>query len=265
MRQTARRFTSASAAALALALLASSATLSYASSISYGNFGPVPPGISFLNVTESSPSSDPIPLYGAPNILASTLDFDPKNFSASTAGGGADITDGQLNFTLAGQKIGNNVTAIKAISLYEAGDFALLGGGTSATQVQASAVMLVKVTEIDGVAITPINLPFTNSSVAYNVAANPGSGQFWSTGLLVNVEGQLSALGVPFAVGATKADVVVNNTLLAISEPANIAFIAKKDFVIGFEPEIGVVPEPGSIAMAGLALCGIGLAGRRKK
>jgi hypothetical protein len=72
-------------------------------------------------------------------------------------------------------------------------------------------------------------------------------------------------LGVPFIVGATKAEVVINNQLVAISEPASVAFIAKKDFVIGIVPDLGTVPEPGTLAMAGVALCGIGAVSRRKR
>jgi hypothetical protein len=69
-------------------------------------------------------------------------------------------------------------------------------------------------------------------------------------------------LGVPFTLGATKAEVVLNNSLVAISEPGSVAFIAKKDFVIGVVPE--VVPEPSTLGLMGLALCGLGATARRK-
>lgn len=264
MMRTHRRLFSASAAALVLGLLATFTSIANAASISYGNFGPVAPGISFLDVTESS-GTDVVPLYGAPDPYATGLDFDPKNFVASATGGVADITDGQLNFTVMGQNNGGNIVAIGGISLFEGGDFTLAGSGTAATQVQAGAIVNVKITEIDGSAVTPIILTPSNGGVAYNLAADAGIVQPWSLDLLVDVEAQLTSLGVPFIVGATKAEVVINNQLLAISEPSTVAFIAKKEFVIDIVPDLGVLPEPGTLAMAGVALCGIGAISRRKR
>ena len=257
MRLTARRFFSASAAALAIALAGLATSVAQAASISYGNFGPVAPGVSFLNVTESS-GTDAVPLYGPPTPFATGLDFDPTSFVASATGGAADITDGQMNFTVQGQ----NTVAIKTISLSEGGDYTLVGGGTAASQVIAGAILGVKVVEIDGVAVAPINLTPVNASLSYNLAANSGIVQPWSLGLLVDVKSQLTSLGVPFTLGATKAEVVLNNSLVAISEPGSVAFIAKKDFVIGVVPE--VVPEPATLGLMGLAFCGLGATARRK-
>jgi hypothetical protein len=266
MMRTHRRLFSASAAALALAFAAAFAPVAQAASISYGNFGPIAPGISFLNVAESS-GTDAVPLYGAPSPYVTGLDFDPKSFVASAAGGGADITDGQLNFTVMGQKNGLNVVAISGISLSEGGDYTLIGSGTAASQVFAGAIMAVKITEIDGSPVTPFSLTPANASVGYNLPANSGVVQPWSLGVLVDVNAQLTSLGVPFVVGATKAEVVINNQLIAISEPASVAFIAKKDFVIGIVPENGElnVPEPATVGLMGLALCGVGVVSRRKR
>jgi hypothetical protein len=165
------------AAAVAAGLFFSSlgSLAAHAASISYGNFGPVPPGVMFLNVTESS-GTDAVPLYGGPSPFSVGLNFTPMTFGASTVNGGADLTDGQLNFSVMGP-------GVNSISLLEGGDYTLTGVGTSATQVFGGASLRVTVMEINGVNVAPILLSPTNASVGFNLTANPGAVQPWSTWL----------------------------------------------------------------------------------
>jgi len=245
MSRTSRRFFVASACALGLALIGLFSAATQAATISYGNFGPVPPGVTFIDVKESS-GTDPVPIYGPPAPFSIGLDFNPSSFVASSVGGGADLTDGQLNFTI------DSVLPITSLGLFERGDYTLAGVGTASTQVQAGAIMLATVTEINGIAVAPINLVPVNGSVGFNLPANAGIVQPWSLGLGLNVAAQVA--------GATRIDVAINNSLVATSEAASVAFIAKKDFIVDAE----VVPEPSTVAMIGLALCGLAGAGRRR-
>lgn len=245
------------AIAMFLALL-SIPTSARAASINYGNFGPISPGITFQSVTESS-GTDPVPLFGPPtSTFVTGLNFAPSSFVANSSGGAADTTDGQLNFTVTGTP--QQGVGIQSISLFEAGDYTLLGVGTAATQAIVGAIIRVTVLEIDGVAIAPLNLAPSNAAVGFNLVANPGVVQPWSLGLGINIQGQLPG---GFTIGATKVEVSINNQLNTLTESGSLAFMAKKEFQLTVQPAEVEIPEPGS-AMLILGACGMAIVRRRR-
>jgi hypothetical protein len=257
MSRTTRFVSKASAAALGLALVGLCAA-AQAASINYGNFGPVAPGVSFLQVTESS-GTDPVPLYGPPSPFVTGLDFDPIGFVATSANGGADITDGQLNLTVMGDVNLPNVVGISSISLFEAGDYTIAGAGTAATSVFAGAIIRATITEINGAPVAPIVLPAVNGSFGDSLPGNVIVGP-WSVGLLLDVGAFLPANQF-----ATKVELAINNSLVATSEPGTVAFIAKKEFRLDIVPDPVdlTVPEPTGFVLASVVLCGLGLVGRK--
>jgi hypothetical protein len=200
-----------------------------ADTINYGDFGPVPPGVRFTGVTESS-GSDAVPLYGAPTAFSSGLDFDPTSFGAFGNGGSKDITDGQLNLGVQGDTMGQLV-AIKSIGFFEAGTYTLSGIGL-ATRVTLSEIMSVTVTQIDGVDVAPISFDPATSSLTFNLVGNSQVNEPWSSATTVNIEGRLTNMGVSFTAGATRVEVFIDDELLAESEANSVAGMKIQEFMI---------------------------------
>jgi len=235
-----------------------------AASINYGNIGPVPPGVSFLQVTESS-GTDPVPLFGPPQPFSVGLDFDPLAFTATSSGPGApDITDGQLNFTIMGLSNPGGSIGIGLVNLFEAGDYTLAGGGGPPTAVLAGAIMRATVTEINGAPVTPFNLVPVNASFGDSLPG-PVIVAPWSLGLSLDIASQLGGLGYGPDSVATKVEIVIDNTLVASSEPNSSSFIAKKEFRISIMPDpSGNIPEPTTIVLGSMLIGFVGLTARRR-
>lgn len=242
-----------------VAVLCSVALSASAAPILYGDFDDIPPGaIVYAEVQEDSGTDDP-PLYGPPEVVVNRLDFDPTGFAASATNGDADITDGQLNFMIDALP-GAGVTSF---SITEGGSYTLTGAGTAASFVGYGILVDVTILEVDGVALaTPISFS-VDGSETLNLADDPGIAADWEFGLLVEFGPELA--GIPFDEGVSLAEIVVNNTLVAVSEPGTIAFIDKKDFFIDPEGDLtpdGEIPEPTAAALALLAAAGF--ASRRR-
>ncbi|MEZ6191741.1 MAG: PEP-CTERM sorting domain-containing protein [Phycisphaerales bacterium] len=223
--------------------LTAHATTAHAAAINYGDFSDIPPGsVMYLDVTESS-GTDAAPLFSAPSITEDTLDFDPKGFVAFAGSAGSDITDGQLNFSI----MSAPGTGISSILFSEGGDFSLLGTGSAATMIAGGISVRVEIIEVDGVALpSPIDVLATVSFTA-NLASSPTALSPWANTLFVDFGPSL--VNVPHNLGVTKANVVLDDLLVAISEPLSTALIAKKDFTIIPTIEGDNIPEPASLGL----------------
>ena len=229
-----------------------------AAPITYGDFAGST--VMYLDVTENTNSGDTLPLFGAPTVAGDVLDFNPSGFSASSAGGSPDITDGQLNFTMMGSA-GNAITSCGfrngAITLCS-----VLGR----PRLRLGMVLRLprsRVLEIDGVAVSPISLASSSDSDSKDLINDSGIADPWSLAVPYNVNARLTNRGISYLAGATKIKVALDNTLLAISEPTSIAFIAKKDFKV--RVRTAVIPEPSSLVLLSVVACGAGVIRRRRR
>lgn len=239
------------AIALFLALASGTATVT-AAPVNHGDFGP------YLDVTESS-ATDPIPpaRFGEPTLNADVLDFDPNEFVASASGGDLDITDVQLNYTF----MTTPLAGVTSMTVTESGDLSLTGDGTALTQVAAGLSIRITILAVDG---NPLSTPvdyFASSS--FNATLfDDGPVPNWVNSLEIDLGLILDQEEIPFEQGVSKADVVIGNQLIAISEADSLAFIVKNDFRIG--TRLQRVPEPSSWALMLLAAAVFGLAHRRR-
>ena len=250
---------------LAWALALFSCFPAFAVPINYGNFAGT--NVSFLNVTEDS-ATDPTPLFGPPAVSGDGLSFSPlSSFSASSTGGGADITDGKLNTTI----VTNNPAtgALTSLVVGERGDFTLAGVGTAATTTSVSAPVFLTLDEVNGAPITPVvifsgNLVFTPSGGSYNLVSDAGVGVTWTGSLTVDLVQALSLHGIWG--NATKIEYAMDNSLVATSEAGSIAFIAKKSALVTLLQVTTVpVPEPSTVVLLGTGAVGLAVVRLRRR
>lgn len=243
--------------AAALAGMASSSQAAFI--MNYGNVDDIPPGtIMYQNVTEST-VTDNNSLYGAPDVQGNTMDFDPAAFGAFATGGN-DFTDGFLSFRM----MAIPGTAIQGFAINEGGAYTTFGTGP--TWVQAGLLAIVKIFEVDGIALgTPLTLPTFTANFNHSVADGSAVLQPWSLNMPINLAAALVNNGIPFTRGVTKVEVAVDNGLLANAAVGGIAFIDKKDFqIITRIPDQNEIPEPATLVMVALAAAGFaGLRARR--
>lgn len=255
-----KRFCFASSVSLAVAFSLSLSTSSQAST-NYGTF--VGTTVTFQNVTEWSPTGDPLPLYGMPTLVGNTLDFTPSFFSSAT-GGASDTTDGTLSFLLKA----NPGNAISSVLFSERGDFTFSGIGAGNTLVAVTATFFVDIYKVDGVALaTPLQLTefatFSPSPLGvFSQSSYPTPPtRIWTGSLNLNVNNALTLAGISYSSGATEISFELDNVLVAQSESGTTATITKKDFK-GFGITVNQVPEPSMLA---LMLSGAGLFFARRR
>lgn len=216
--------------------------------------------LSFRNVQDNNG------LYGAPVVQANSLVFTPMNFEIDCASSGtcppapAEVGDILLFDIDADPGI-----SIERIVINEEGTTLLddfdLPDAFAATTVVGN--VFIDVTELDGVAISGLNLNsqmnFTSLGT-YDTLTEGNGTHPWSGVLAVNIENFLAASGYSGS-KATGLTISLANTLTAYAANGAVASIRKEE-VRGLA--VKVVPEPGTALLTALGLAGLAITRRRR-
>lgn len=234
----------------AIAALCLFAGYSNAITIDYGDLNGT--DVMYLNISEDT-REEPEALFGAPDIVGNTMDFDPLSFTAeassSTGTNESDITDGQLNFTI----MSNEASfPIEQVIINESGDYTLAGLGSAQATASVSAPVQYAITHVNGVILgAPIsgnaNLAFSPTGGSYVLPGDAGTGIIWNGNLTLDITAILAAEMVDGH--ATKIEFALDNTLSVAAADGGSAFIAKKDSGVKV-----MIPEPSSLSLLGLGL-----------
>ncbi|MBN2447967.1 MAG: hypothetical protein JXO22_14645, partial [Phycisphaerae bacterium] len=168
-------------------------------------------------------------LFGDPTVIDQASNvafaFTPQAFRAESENGVAQTTDDRLEFHVAAHS-GYQFNTVKIV---ERGDYGILGGGS----VSATAGLFLNDWN---------NFRFEDDAASVTYTTD-GSGN-WTLTTQIDLVGDFPEW--------TDFDIVLDNNLMAISDPSGTTFIQKK--LAGVAIDIIVIPEPTTFLLLGLGL-----------
>ncbi len=201
-----------------------------ADSINYGNFDG--DTLTYIDVTETS--TEPLPLYGQPEIFGDNLSFPGTGFVTESNNGEINFLDGRLSFMIEADP----GTTISSVTIREFGAFFTFGQDSIAS---ISAIAFVETLEGD---------LFSGTLDFINFGSNvPQSGDW------------IRELTITFP-ETTKITLNLDNQLFSFADTPGVAFIDKKG--VDIFPGGEVIPEPTSAAILALGLMGLAIRSRRR-
>ena len=222
--------------------------------------------IMYLDVTENNaydrPLYDEEPGVGEPDVVGNSIIFNPQNFQSSSSGGESEIIDSQMSTTIMADK----GWAVESISISELGDYTLSGLSGGEAMASVGAAFLWTIEEINGL---PNLQPTQMANMMFSTGGGPNGGEYarpgddgtaviWSGSVFLDVREWLNNNGFEDDF-ATKVRLTFDNTLMTAADERSSAFIKKKEIggSVIVTVDTNVIPEPSTLALAGLALLGL--------
>lgn len=223
----------------------------------HGNFAGT--NVDFIGVQETTQTAgDPEPLFGTPTVVGNIMTFDPPAFNAATSGGGSDSDHATLQMDIIAS---GSLDTITAINITEVGDAMLVGGSGTGVLLGMSGTIRINATTAG--AIAPITVGWIgtfDTGSFFDAVTNPGT-TIWTGTALIDVTQILLDNSITDL--ATDVTISYNDNIQAFSEAVGISSATvQKKAVDGPAVTIEVVPEPGTAALLGLGLLGLGIRSR---
>ncbi|MGH0030091.1 MAG: PEP-CTERM sorting domain-containing protein [Myxococcota bacterium] len=247
-----------------VALVTIALAQSAAATFVHGNFAGT--NVDFNGVQETTQSAgDPEPLFGTPTVTGNIMTFDPPAYNASTNGAfGFDEDHATLQMDVVQSSV---LDTIESILITEVGDATLSGPGAGAGTgvfLSMSGTIRINATDVSG-AIAPLTVGWSgtfDTGSFFDAITNPGT-TLWTGTALIDVTQILIDNGYAGEL-ATDVTLSYNNQIQVFSEALASATVQKKA-VDGPAVTIEIIPEPGTAALLGLGLLGMGIRSRRAR
>ena len=203
---------------LAVFSVLSVSTVSQAGIVNYGNFSGT--NVDYIDVTDITLEPTPPGLFELVSVDGNDLVFGVQGFILQTLNGNLDFFDSRLSFVIQA----NPGYTFDSITIQEFGSFFTFGSQSIAS---VSAVAFVH----------SVNGLFSGSFQLDQFGSNVPVSSDWAENLTINFP------------SSNAVAVVLDNRLFGIADTPGVAFVDKK----GLRIKVGIVPEPSSALLLGLA------------
>jgi len=242
-------------------LLLAATQIAPAAENNYGNF--MANNVIYEGVSEFSddPEFGTLGLYRAPSVTGDTLEFDTIPFEAVAGENEIDDVKGKLHILRMNAKPGISITDLTVLE-----GVSLSVSGLNQAEASVFAPLTVKIHGTTGSPMLPSALIFDNLELNFatdfiSLPGPPKNAQ-GNGSLTLDLDAMLAGEGFA-GESATSVEIILDNQLSAVANDLSSATASKRSLSI--TPVTAAVPEPSTMALAALGICGLGALALRRR